>query len=111
MINALGGDDTIYGRGGDDVVCGGAGADVIGGGPGNDTLYGSNGPDRLTGGTGRDRLEGARAPTPATAGSLSAAACWACAWRKWPSCPAAGPPASSPLPPATTDCSWWTREA
>jgi Ca2+-binding RTX toxin-like protein len=51
VINALGGNDTIYG---------GAGNDTISGNEGNDTLYGQDGNDILDGGTGNDTLYGGK---------------------------------------------------
>jgi len=48
VIDALQGNDTIYGGGGDDELLGG---------PGNDKLFGEAGNDRLLGGTGDDRYE------------------------------------------------------
>ena len=48
IIDALEGNDTIYG---------GGGADELLGGPGNDRLLGEDGNDRLLGGTGDDRYE------------------------------------------------------
>ena len=48
IIDALGGNDTVYGGGGDDELLGGSG---------NDALYGQQGNDSLLGGTGDDRYE------------------------------------------------------
>ncbi len=66
-INALGGDDLVFGRGGNDVLNGGSGDDNISGndgddqitgGLGNDFLYGGSGVDTLNGGDGDDKLFG-----------------------------------------------------
>ncbi|MDA8435365.1 MAG: hypothetical protein M0Z98_05210, partial [Actinomycetales bacterium] len=40
--NALGGDDTVYGRGGDDLLIGGTGSDSIDGGTERDLILGDN---------------------------------------------------------------------
>lgn len=48
-VNALGGDDTVYGS---------AYVDFLDGGSGNDTLYGNNGDDALLGQAGSDKLYG-----------------------------------------------------
>ena len=48
VIDALQGNDTVYGGGGDDELLGG---------PGNDKLFGEEGNDRLLGGPGDDRYE------------------------------------------------------
>ena len=48
IIDALQGNDTVYGGGGDDELSGG---------PGNDKLFGEEGNDRLLGGPGDDRYE------------------------------------------------------
>ncbi|MCW1404206.1 hypothetical protein OKA06_18540 [Novosphingobium sp. MW5] len=76
LVNAHGGDDTVYGGLGDDTINGGAGADSLFGGDGNDllnggldndtiwgdagddTLNGNEGDDKLIGGTGNDLLDG-----------------------------------------------------
>jgi len=56
------GHDTLNGGGGDDLIFGGQTpddlADLIFGGAGNDTLYGGHGNDRLNGGEGHDLLDG-----------------------------------------------------
>ena len=66
-IDALGGDDTVFGGGGDDSIRGGegrdsllgdAGNDWVVGGADNDTLYGGAGADALNGGLGDDTLTG-----------------------------------------------------
>ena len=54
IIDALGGNDTVYGGGGDDELLGGSG---------NDALYGQQGNDSLLGGTGDDRYEVDRTDT------------------------------------------------
>ena len=67
IINALGGDDTIYGGNGndtingddgDDALYGDSGDDTLYGGSGNDSIYGDYGNDTLIGGTGNDNLQG-----------------------------------------------------
>lgn len=58
VIDALGGDDTVYVLQGNDVVYGGSGNDFIDGGAGNDLLNGGNGNDRLLGGVGNDVILG-----------------------------------------------------
>ena len=45
MINALGGDDQIYGGDGSDTLYGGAGNDFVDGGSGSDKMYGGLGND------------------------------------------------------------------
>jgi Ca2+-binding RTX toxin-like protein len=57
-INALAGDDTVYGNGGDDTINGGGGNDTLIGGDGNDTLNGDGGTDWMFGGDGNDTLNG-----------------------------------------------------
>ena len=65
MINAKGGDDTVYGGAGDDRIMGKQGDDFIDGGLGEDSLTGGGGDDVLVwdsddavidGGTGSDTL-------------------------------------------------------
>lgn len=76
VVNAGGGDDTVYGSLGGDTIDGGAGEDMVFGGEeddslsggadndtlwgdlGNDTLNGNDGDDKLIGGGGDDYLEG-----------------------------------------------------
>ncbi|MEM9436528.1 MAG: peroxidase family protein [Pseudomonadota bacterium] len=57
-VNALGGNDTLYGLSGMDRLEGGTGDDVIDGGAGIDLLLGQGGSDTIEGGGGRDRLVG-----------------------------------------------------
>ncbi|WP_459993438.1 calcium-binding protein, partial [Methylosoma difficile] len=66
-INALAGDDTVYGGDGKDTLNGGDGADslygygdadTLNGNAGNDGLSGGDGTDTLNGGTGSDALTG-----------------------------------------------------
>ncbi len=57
-INALNGDDVLYGNDGNDILYGGGGDDLIVGGSGNNELYGENGDDILIGGAGDDILDG-----------------------------------------------------
>lgn len=70
-IDALAGNDAIFGRGGDDNLSGGVGSDSIRGGEGNDTifagedssddlnqLFGDNGRDSITGSLGLDSIFG-----------------------------------------------------
>lgn len=54
QINALDGDDVVWGYGGEDRLDGGTGSDEIHGGDGNDTLIGGSGDDSLIGGNGAD---------------------------------------------------------
>lgn len=54
VIDALEGNDRVFGGGGDDVLIGGLG---------NDALYGGDGANRLIGGPGDDRYEVTRADT------------------------------------------------
>lgn len=67
VINAAGGDDTVYGGqgadtiwagAGNDKVFGNAGADVVYGEAGNDWLEGGDGNDLINAGDGNDRLYG-----------------------------------------------------
>lgn len=67
VVDAGGGDDTVYGGYGDDTIDGGAGddwlfggdgEDVLSGGEGNDTLWGDDGNDTLYGNEGDDKLIG-----------------------------------------------------
>lgn len=54
VIEALGGDDAIFGEAGDDQLRGGDGDDYMVGGTGADLLDGGNGADSLEGGDGND---------------------------------------------------------
>lgn len=67
LINALDGDDLIfgdlgadelYGGAGDDQVQGGKDDDLIFGNEGNDTLFGEDGDDKIHGNAGSDQLQG-----------------------------------------------------
>jgi Ca2+-binding RTX toxin-like protein len=73
VINALGGNDTVFGdncgvkakagasaaaTGGNDTIHGGAGNDTLYGAGGNDKLFGDAGKDKLFGGGGNDKLTG-----------------------------------------------------
>lgn len=58
VIDALGGDDLVFGQGGDDFIFGGNGKDELRGDDGNDSLGGGEGDDKLVGGKGRDTLLG-----------------------------------------------------
>jgi CSLREA domain-containing protein len=60
-IDAMGGDDTIWGSGQDDTRSGGAGADDIDGGTGDDFIFGGTGDDFLAGAGGDDLLVGGEA--------------------------------------------------
>ncbi|MGB3405047.1 MAG: calcium-binding protein [Microcoleaceae cyanobacterium] len=51
-IDALEGNDTVFGFGGNDTLVGNQGIDRLLGGPGNDRLYGGRGPDNPSGGGG-----------------------------------------------------------
>ncbi|WP_435236395.1 calcium-binding protein [Psychromonas sp. PT13] len=54
QINALEGDDVVWGYGGNDQLSGDAGNDELNGGDGDDTLIGGTGNDDLTGANGAD---------------------------------------------------------
>ena len=60
LLNAQGGDDTIYmiGNTNDTIRHGGSGNDKLVGSLGNDTLFGESGSDTLLGGDGNDKLFG-----------------------------------------------------
>ncbi len=58
VINALAGDDVVFGYGGDDTLHGQGGDDILFGGDGDDNLNGNNGADMLFGGDGTDDLRG-----------------------------------------------------
>ena len=57
-IDALRGNDRIFGYGGDDNLRGGEGIDYLFGGEGDDTLYGGEGDDFLYGGADDDTIYG-----------------------------------------------------
>jgi Ca2+-binding RTX toxin-like protein len=57
-VNALGGDDTVYGGIGNDVILGGGGNDTLNGGAGNDSLEDLVGNNVLMGGAGNDVVRG-----------------------------------------------------
>jgi Ca2+-binding RTX toxin-like protein len=57
-INALDGDDLVFGQGGNDIIFGGNGQDELRGDAGDDSLRGNAGDDKLVGGQGRDFLSG-----------------------------------------------------
>ncbi|HEX8053134.1 MAG TPA: hypothetical protein VF517_09085 [Thermoleophilaceae bacterium] len=84
VINAMGGDDTVFGdlcgvkaklagaqasAGGDDTLNGGTGNDTLYGAGGNDKLRGEDGNDRLFGGSGKDTLDGGRGNDRLTGGA------------------------------------------
>lgn len=58
IVNALEGDDIVFGMGGNDKLGGQQGNDILYGGAHNDTLIGGSGNDVLRGGTGNDWLDG-----------------------------------------------------
>ncbi|WP_169334468.1 putative Ig domain-containing protein [Hahella ganghwensis] len=67
QLEALDGNDFVYGFGGNDTIDGGSGADTLSGGTGSDTLlggenndnlYGGSEDDKLIGGQGNDTLDG-----------------------------------------------------
>jgi Ca2+-binding RTX toxin-like protein len=67
VIDALAGDDTVFGGAGDDLLrgregndalSGGTGADTLAGNDGDDTIQGGDDADRITGGNGADELRG-----------------------------------------------------
>ena len=55
-INALGGNDTVWGDGGNDIIEGGDGSDFLHGGTGDDVITDSQGDDLIWGEAGNDRL-------------------------------------------------------
>ena len=57
-INALGGNDTVWGDGGHDTIEGGSGSDFLHGGDGNDLVTDAQGDDMLWGDAGNDTLDG-----------------------------------------------------
>lgn len=57
-INALGGNDTVYGDGGNDTIDGGNGNDFLHGGDGDDRLDDFGGDDFLWGDAGNDTVNG-----------------------------------------------------
>lgn len=58
IIDALGGNDNVFGGGGNDRLSGGDGNDGLYGEDGNDFLFGGTGQDVLSGGNGNDDLRG-----------------------------------------------------
>lgn len=58
VINAGGGNDTIYGSAHGDTLSGGTGNDTLSGNAGSDTLNGDAGDDTLSGDAGNDTLNG-----------------------------------------------------
>jgi predicted extracellular nuclease/2',3'-cyclic-nucleotide 2'-phosphodiesterase (5'-nucleotidase family) len=58
VINAQGGNDTVFGLSGNDLLRGGFGNDRLFGELGNDSLFGGEGDDFLDGGLGDDLLRG-----------------------------------------------------
>ena len=58
VVNARGGNDTVYGGLGNDTLNGGSGHDWVFGGDGEDSLLGGLGDDTLWGDDGEDTLEG-----------------------------------------------------
>lgn len=60
VIDGGPGDDTIYAGAGDDLVLGGPGDDIVHAGPGRDVVDGGPGDDHLDGGPGDDTLDGGR---------------------------------------------------
>ena len=55
-INALGGNDAVWGDGGDDTIEGGDGSDFLHGGTGNDLITDSQGDDLIWGDAGNDTI-------------------------------------------------------
>ena len=68
-IDALGGDDTVFGGGGDDSIRGGEGRDSLLGDAGDDTIFGDAGNDWIVGGAGDDELYGGADNDKLVAGS------------------------------------------
>lgn len=58
LVNAMGGNDRVYGTLSADTLYGGTGNDILIGYAGNDTLYGEDGNDTLQGDAGNDTLYG-----------------------------------------------------
>ena len=58
VVDAHGGDDTVFGGYGADTIDGGSGDDWLFGGEGDDVLSGNDGADTLWGDTGNDTLSG-----------------------------------------------------
>ncbi|NET17112.1 MAG: hemolysin [Okeania sp. SIO1H6] len=58
VIQALAGNDTVYGAAGNDTIGGGEGNDILYGEVGNDSITGWTGNDQLDGGSGNDTLQG-----------------------------------------------------
>jgi Ca2+-binding RTX toxin-like protein len=58
IVDALAGDDIVYGHDGVDYIHGNLGNDILYGGGDNDTLHGDDGNDTLYGGDGDDQLSG-----------------------------------------------------
>ncbi len=58
VINAMGGNDTVWGRSGDDIIRGGSGNDKLYGDSGDDKICGDDGNDIINGGSGYDLLMG-----------------------------------------------------
>jgi len=58
LVFGLSGEDTLLGGAGNDTLAGGDGADRLSGGAGNDTLFGEAGSDVLDGGADNDFLSG-----------------------------------------------------
>lgn len=57
VIDAMGGNDALYGGLGNDTLTGGSGDDVVDGGAGNDTLIAGSGNDTYDGGEGFDVID------------------------------------------------------
>jgi Ca2+-binding RTX toxin-like protein len=57
-LNALGGNDSLFGGDGDDTLRGGAGDDLLRGGAGNDLIGGGAGNDTIVPGAGNDDVYG-----------------------------------------------------
>ncbi len=58
QVDAGTGDDTVYGQDGDDTIFGGEGNDFLHGGNGSDSVYGGTGDDTVEGNGGADYLDG-----------------------------------------------------
>ncbi len=63
-----GGDDTLNGGTGNDSLYGAGGADKLLGGDGDDKLFGGAGNDSLAGGKGKDALDGGKGDDKLTGG-------------------------------------------
>jgi hypothetical protein len=66
---AAGGNDTVDGGTGNDTIYGAGGLDKLTGGDGNDKLFGGGGNDQLSGGKGKDTVDGGTGNDKLTGGA------------------------------------------